>query len=149
MLRAHSRSKIRSNATTRQISHNSRLTTTQHNTTQHDNTTKTTTTTTTTTITYSLTSMPSSSGKEAGERSPAPDVGDGWTVMEITRQSGKSAGHKDKYWFSPGGKRFRSKAEISRFQEALEEEDDDDEDKAWNKQHEKNEKGCCCYQKIV
>ena len=67
--------------------------------------------------------------------------------MEITRQSGKSAGHKDKYWFSPGGKRFRSKAEISRFQEALEEEDDDDEDKAWNNSMKKTKKAAAATKK--
>lgn len=52
-------------------------------------------------------------------RKPAPEFGDGWTMAEVERKSGKTAGTKYKYWWSPSGKKFRSKAEVGRFKEAL------------------------------
>ena len=51
---------------------------------------------------------------------PAPDIGEGWTVKTFQRQTGSSAGTTDSYWYSPAlEKKFRSKAEIKRFKEAL------------------------------
>ena len=71
----------------------------------------------------------------ASERGPAPDVGEGWTTEEVTRKGGKTAGSKDKYWYSPSGKKFRSKAEIGRYKDALATlvgtEEEGDEDAAW------------------
>lgn len=69
------------------------------------------------------------------ERQAASDVGEGWTIEEVTRKGGKTAGTKDKYWYSPAGKKFRSKAEIGRFKDALATlagtDEEGDEDKAW------------------
>lgn len=71
----------------------------------------------------------------SAERQAASDVGAGWTVEEVTRKGGKTAGTKDKYWYSPAGKKFRSKAEIGRFKDALATlagtDEEGDEDKAW------------------
>jgi len=71
----------------------------------------------------------------SAERQPASDVGEGWTSIEVTRKGGKTAGTKDRYWYSPSGKKFRSKAEIGRFKDALATlvgaDDEGDEDKAW------------------
>ena len=75
-------------------------------------------------------SSPSPAAAAASERQPAPDVGEGWTTEEVTRKGGKTAGSKDKYWYSPSGKKFRSKAEIGRYKEALAKEEGD-EDAAW------------------
>ena len=51
---------------------------------------------------------------------PAPDIGEGWTAKTFQRQTGSSAGTTDSYWYSPAlEKKFRSKAEIKRFKEAL------------------------------
>lgn len=63
-------------------------------------------------------------------RKPAPEFGDGWEMSEKERKGGKTAGTKDKYWWSPGGKRFRSKAQIGRFKEALSN-NGGDEEAAW------------------
>ena len=66
---------------------------------------------------------------------PAEDVGRGWTVLEVPRiKARKTNGEKtiDKYWFSPiKHHRFRSRVEIERFLEALEEVEGGDEDAAW------------------
>ena len=43
-------------------------------------------------------------------RKSAPEIGDGWTTAEVKRKGGKTAGTKDRYWWSPGRKKFRSKA---------------------------------------
>lgn len=44
----------------------------------------------------------------------------GWTKELIQRKSGKTAGTLDAYWYSPGRKlRFRSKAELQRFFNAI------------------------------
>ena len=75
-------------------------------------------------------SSPSPAAAAASERQAAPDVGEGWTTEEVTRKGGKTAGSKDKYWYSPSGKKFRSKAEIGRYKEALAKEEGD-EDAAW------------------
>lgn len=58
----------------------------------------------------------------AANRKPAPDVGEGWTTEEVTRASRgtKTAGNRDRYWYSPlTGKKFRSTAEVRRFQNIL------------------------------
>ncbi len=75
-------------------------------------------------------SSPSPAAAAASERQAAPDVGEGWTTEEVTRKGGKTAGSKDKYWYSPSGKKFRSKAEIGRYKDALAKEEGD-EDAAW------------------
>jgi len=49
---------------------------------------------------------------------PAPEFGDGWTVLEVPRANGK---HIDRYYFTPVKRiRLRSRAEIKRFKVALE-----------------------------
>ena len=58
----------------------------------------------------------------AANRQPTPDVGEGWTMEEVTRlrQGTKTAGNRDRYWNSPlTGKKFRSRAEVGRFQNIL------------------------------
>eukprot|EP00562_Extubocellulus_spinifer_P006943 CAMPEP_0178518104 /NCGR_PEP_ID=MMETSP0696-20121128/26066_1 /TAXON_ID=265572 /ORGANISM="Extubocellulus spinifer, Strain CCMP396" /LENGTH=982 /DNA_ID=CAMNT_0020148619 /DNA_START=52 /DNA_END=3000 /DNA_ORIENTATION=+ len=63
---------------------------------------------------------------------PAPDVGPGWTMLEVQRKAGKSAKQYDRYWFSPAKHhRFRSKPEIGRYKLALEAAPGNDEDAAW------------------
>ena len=39
----------------------------------------------------------------------------GWRVLEKVRCAGGSIGTRDKYWFSPNGRRFRSKREIREY----------------------------------
>jgi len=57
----------------------------------------------------------------APHKVPAPDIGEGWQLMVVERKGDiKTKGRKDRYWLSPGGKRFRSKTEIGRFHAALE-----------------------------
>ena len=64
---------------------------------------------------------------------PAPEIGPGWTMIEVQRKTGKTARQYDRYWFSPLKKhRFRSKAEIGRYKVALEAAPRNDEDAAWN-----------------
>ena len=77
----------------------------------------------------------SSQSPAGAQRQAASDVGEGWTLEEVTRKGGKTAGTKDKYWYSPAGKKFRSRAEIGRFKDALATlvgtDEEGDEDKAW------------------
>jgi len=40
---------------------------------------------------------------------------EGWTIKEVVRQSGATAGRVDKYYYSPSGKKFRSLLEIERY----------------------------------
>jgi Methyl-CpG binding domain len=40
----------------------------------------------------------------------------GWIRTEVQRKSGD---HRDRYWYSPGGKKFRSMREVERFFKAL------------------------------
>ena len=44
-----------------------------------------------------------------------PEYGQGWIVKGYTRQNGGQKGHTDKYWFSPCGRKLRSKKEVERF----------------------------------
>ncbi|XP_022615359.1 methyl-CpG-binding domain protein 3-like isoform X2 [Seriola dumerili] len=39
----------------------------------------------------------------------------GWKMEEVTRKSGLSAGKSDVYYFSPSGKKFRSKPQLARY----------------------------------
>jgi len=39
----------------------------------------------------------------------------GWRTETTTRKSGGTKGRQDLYWYSPGGKKFRSKLEVKRF----------------------------------
>ncbi|XP_051554645.1 methyl-CpG-binding domain protein 3a isoform X1 [Myxocyprinus asiaticus] len=39
----------------------------------------------------------------------------GWKMEEVTRKSGLSAGKSDVYYFSPTGKKFRSKPQLARY----------------------------------
>jgi hypothetical protein len=55
---------------------------------------------------------------------------EGWIKTLVKRQGGATAGHMDRYWFSPEKKKFRSMAEVKRFFAALAQ-TGDDEDKAW------------------
>ena len=44
-----------------------------------------------------------------------PEYGQGWIVKGFIRQNGEQKGHTDKYWYSPCGRKFRSKKEVERF----------------------------------
>ncbi|CAB9504965.1 CpG-binding domain protein 3 [Seminavis robusta] len=54
----------------------------------------------------------------------------GWIKTEVKRRNGTSSGHRDRYWYSPGGKKFRSMVEIKKFMVALTIESGDEE-AAW------------------
>ena len=43
----------------------------------------------------------------------------GWIKVLVERQGGTSKGTKDRYWYSPGGRKFRSMTEIKKFFKAL------------------------------
>ena len=43
---------------------------------------------------------------------PCPDVGEGWLIQTVPRKTGN---HIDRYWYSPCGRRFRSRPEVDRF----------------------------------
>jgi Methyl-CpG binding domain len=43
----------------------------------------------------------------------------GWLKTEVKRNSGAYAGARDRYWFSPGGKKLRSMIEVKKFFLAL------------------------------
>ena len=43
----------------------------------------------------------------------------GWTQVVLQRQSGATSGSKDRYWFSPGGRKFNSKVQVEKFMIAL------------------------------
>ena len=62
---------------------------------------------------------------------PAPEFGPGWTVKKFKRMGGATKNRVDRYWYSPGGNKFRSKLEISRFKTALVAGGGEDEAKAW------------------
>lgn len=48
-------------------------------------------------------------------RLPCPSLGDGWTIEQIVRQQGKSAGRYDTYYHSPLGAKIRSKLKLREF----------------------------------
>lgn len=48
-------------------------------------------------------------------RLPCPSLGDGWTIEQIVRQQGKSAGRYDTYYYSPLGAKIRSKLKLREF----------------------------------
>lgn len=43
---------------------------------------------------------------------PCPDLGKGWLIQTVPRKTGKNI---DRYWYSPCGRRFRSRPEVDRF----------------------------------
>ena len=58
--------------------------------------------------------------KEPGAPQPdfvesCPEYGPGWIVKGYERKSGTLKGHLDKYWFSPCGRKLRSRKEVERF----------------------------------
>ncbi|XP_065518783.1 methyl-CpG-binding domain protein 2-like [Lathamus discolor] len=48
-------------------------------------------------------------------RMECPALPPGWKKEEVIRKSGLSAGKSDVYYFSPSGKKFRSKPQLARF----------------------------------
>lgn len=63
---------------------------------------------------------------------PAPDIGAGWMMRKYRRKRGAKKGREDRYWYSPLlKKKFRSRAEIERFKDALARVGVNDEAKAW------------------
>ncbi|XP_061655627.1 methyl-CpG-binding domain protein 2 isoform X4 [Phyllopteryx taeniolatus] len=48
-------------------------------------------------------------------RSDCPALPPGWKKEEVIRKSGLSAGKSDVYYYSPTGKKFRSKPQLSRY----------------------------------
>jgi len=54
----------------------------------------------------------------------------GWVKKVFQRTSGTSAGSRDRYWFSPGGRKFRSMVQIRNFLELVEKHNGDEE-AAW------------------
>ena len=49
------------------------------------------------------------------ERTPAPDIGEGWTMTKIQRKGGLTGAKKDRMWHSPCGQEFRSIVQVKRF----------------------------------
>lgn len=49
------------------------------------------------------------------KRSDCPALPPGWKKEEVIRKSGLSAGKSDVYYYSPTGKKFRSKPQLSRY----------------------------------
>ncbi|CAB1457492.1 unnamed protein product [Pleuronectes platessa] len=49
------------------------------------------------------------------KRTDCPALPPGWKKEEVTRKSGLSAGKSDIYYYSPTGKKFRSKPQLSRY----------------------------------
>ncbi|XP_061201998.1 methyl-CpG-binding domain protein 2-like, partial [Neopsephotus bourkii] len=48
-------------------------------------------------------------------RMDCPALPPGWKKEEVIRKSGLSAGKSDVYYFSPSGKKFRSKPQLARY----------------------------------
>ncbi|XP_060136344.1 methyl-CpG-binding domain protein 2 isoform X2 [Zootoca vivipara] len=53
--------------------------------------------------------------EKRGKRVDCPALPPGWKKEEVIRKSGLSAGKSDVYYFSPSGKKFRSKPQLSRY----------------------------------
>ncbi|XP_019615253.1 PREDICTED: methyl-CpG-binding domain protein 3-like isoform X1 [Branchiostoma belcheri] len=49
------------------------------------------------------------------KRMDCPALPKGWKREEVTRKSGLSAGKSDVYYYSPSGKKFRSKPQLARY----------------------------------
>ncbi|XP_023997081.2 methyl-CpG-binding domain protein 2, partial [Salvelinus sp. IW2-2015] len=49
------------------------------------------------------------------KRMDCPSLPPGWKKEEVIRKSGLSAGKCDVYYYSPKGKKFRSKPQLSRY----------------------------------
>ncbi|XP_042198589.1 methyl-CpG-binding domain protein 3a isoform X2 [Callorhinchus milii] len=49
------------------------------------------------------------------KRFECPALPSGWKREEVTRKSGLSAGKSDVYYYSPSGKKFRSKPQLARY----------------------------------
>ncbi|XP_006782171.1 methyl-CpG-binding domain protein 2 [Neolamprologus brichardi] len=49
------------------------------------------------------------------KRTDCPALPPGWKKEEVIRKSGLSAGKSDVYYYSPSGKKFRSKPQLSRY----------------------------------
>ncbi|XP_067114293.1 LOW QUALITY PROTEIN: methyl-CpG-binding domain protein 2 [Osmerus mordax] len=49
------------------------------------------------------------------KRTDCPALPTGWKKEEVIRKSGLSAGKSDVYYYSPSGKKFRSKPQLSRY----------------------------------
>lgn len=49
------------------------------------------------------------------KRADCPALPPGWKKEEVIRKSGLSAGKSDVYYYSPSGKKFRSKPQLSRY----------------------------------
>ena len=76
----------------------------------------------TTCVSVSCSSSVTSQAKTKESRAPQPDFvescpeyGPGWIVKGYERKSGTLKGHLDKYWFSPCGRKLRSRKEVERF----------------------------------
>jgi hypothetical protein len=46
------------------------------------------------------------------DAAPCPEIGKGWFLQTVPRKHGK---HIDRYWYSPCGRKFRSRPEVDRF----------------------------------
>ncbi|XP_008113313.3 methyl-CpG-binding domain protein 2 [Anolis carolinensis] len=53
--------------------------------------------------------------EKRGKRMDCPALPPGWKKEEVIRKSGLSAGKSDVYYFSPTGKKFRSKPQLARY----------------------------------
>ena len=53
--------------------------------------------------------------EEGAQRTPAPELGEGWTVTLTWRKTGATKGRQDKTWHSPCGQDFRSIVQVKRF----------------------------------
>lgn len=86
--------------------------------------------------------IPGNQQQKARERSKvissiqAPDLPLGWVLEVRARNSGRTKGHRDRYWYSPvTQKKFRSKVEINIFLEFLAVKSDEDVAFTFFKQH--------------
>jgi len=56
-------------------------------------------------------------------KSNTSDWPEGWTKRIYIRSTGKTKGDKDRYWYSPAGRRFRSLAEVRKYMDLLKKHD--------------------------